>query len=104
MKRYTQSGSVYEVEGGRVRRVLRSPVSAAERVGEDWRTPEIIRCDGIGHPLVMVWGTGRDEHSAKAVQLVPTIQLGGLTAMVIDGAITRMTQTTPVVEIEVTEP
>lgn len=91
MIRYkTRSGSTYEVLGFHVRRAVRSSKSKAERVTEEWRVAESVECNGIGHPLV--WGPGRDEHSANADQ----IGTDGKP----DEAITRMTSTTPVIEIE----
>lgn len=93
MIRYkTKSGSTYEVVGMLVRRAVRSSASKAERVAEAFRIADSIECKGIGHPLVIVWGTGRDVHSANADQIG--------TAGQPDEAITRMTQTTPVIEIE----
>ncbi len=89
MIRYTtQSGSVYEVLGVQVRRVLRSRKSGAERVGHDWRTAESVVCKGIGHPLVIVWGTGRDEYSDRA------LQVGFADSP--DATVVRSTQTSPV--------
>jgi hypothetical protein len=83
----TKTGSVYEVDGKKIRRVVRSAISASERVSDEWREAESIACDGVGTPLVIVWGLGRDEHSAKAIQVgegdVPL----------------RTTVTSPVVEI-----
>lgn len=90
MSRYytTKSGSMYEVIDNRVRRIKRSPASAAERVSEAWREAQAITCDGVGHPLVIVWGFGQDEHSSSAVQVG-------------DGtSVLRTTRTTPVTTIE----
>ena len=88
----TASGSVYEISGKRIRRVTRSAISVAERVGAEWREPLEIQAPGIGSPITMIWGTGRDEHSANAEQI-------GTEFAESDESITRVTQTTPVVEI-----
>lgn len=83
----TKSGSTYEVDGLKVRRVVRSKLSASERVSEQWREALEITQGGIGHPLVIVWGFGEDDHSKNAIQMGE----GGLKM--------RCTVTTPVVEI-----
>ncbi len=81
----TKSGSVYEVDDNRIRRVERSATSAAERVASEWRTAQMISTPVVGRPVVIVWGTGRDEHSPPGV---PD-----------DESNTRMTETTRVVAI-----
>ena len=84
----TSSGSVYDVAGKRVRRVVQSAESVAKRVGEDWRQAVSIQCDGVGHPLTIIWGTGTDEHSPAGAD--PEANL-------------RATITTPVTEIAIVE-
>lgn len=113
---HTASGSVYEVERGqikelsrspdstvfnaagyatlRVRRLHRSTVSRSERVTQEWRDAESVGCLGVGMPLVIWWGRGRDEHSAQAEQV-------GVYDGAPDEAIQRCTQTTPVKHIEI---
>ena len=87
----TQSGSIYEVDGNRVRRIVRSAISDSERVAQEWREAESVRCAGVGHPIVITWGWGRDEHSSSE----KTIQ-----HVVADGdSRLRLTMTTPVAEI-----
>ena len=113
---HTASGSVYEVEVGpttpvagevfqfdapeyiRVRRVVRSDISRSERVSNDWRDAESVGCLGVGMPLVIWWGRGRDEHSANAEQIGFS---GGADVGAPDDAIQRCTQTTPVKHIEI---
>lgn len=87
----TQSGSVYEVdhEANRIRRVERSSKSNSERVAAEWRQAERIECAGIGHPIVVFWGMGRDEHSAAL----------GTPEHLPDDTILRATETTRVVAI-----
>lgn len=92
MKRYhTASGSAYEVDEERklVRRSTRSQLSKAERVSEEWRPYEDI-CIALLGGLHIVWGTGRDEHSANAVQ----VGEGS------DESVVRKTVTTRVVSVE----
>jgi len=92
----TKSGSTYhmDIEGRRLRRAERSSASKSERMGDGgWRTYERADFPVVGRPVTVYWGQGRDEHSALATQIgdqeVP------------DEAVTRMTQTTPVVEVRV---
>ncbi len=92
VKRYTTaSGSAYEVDEDRkmIRRTTRSAVSTAERVGEDWRPYEYVSLSIFGG-LHIVWGSGRDEHSAKAIQVGEGR----------DEDVTRVTETTPIVSVE----
>lgn len=93
MKTYTtKSGSVYEVDEERllVRQVARSATCDSGRVAPEWRPYQSI--DIVLKSLVIVWGAGRDKHSARADQLG--------TRGASDEEVTRMTRTSPVVSIE----
>ncbi len=103
MEYKTESGSTYQVrtavnddgvEMTEVRQVVRSSISVAKRVSEDWRPVMSLEAHGIGHPLVMWWGLGRDEHSASA----DTEQVGSPTE---GDTVARCTQTTRVVAIDI---
>lgn len=87
----TKSGSLYEVDGLRVRQRERSDVCSSGRVSSEWREAVDVHCEGVGCSLVIMWGTGRDEHSANAIQVGEELE----GTMVI-----RMTTTTSVVAIE----
>lgn len=89
MKQYTtKSGSIYQVDGTRVRRLVRSAKSHSERVAEEWREAIRVTCKGEGSPLVIFWGVDPDEHSGAAIQ----VDMGGDTVI-------RSTVTTPVTNI-----
>jgi len=81
----TYSESLYEVDGLRIRRIERSPLSSAERVSGEWRTAESISTPQIGHPVQIFWGYGTDEHSPDGI---PDGQMNA-----------RLTITSPVREI-----
>lgn len=59
----TKSESIYDVDGRMVRRRIRGQMSGSKRVSTEWREAASIECRGVGHPLVIVWGLGVDEHS-----------------------------------------
>ena len=86
----TESGSVYEVDGLNVRRVVRSAASDAERVSGEWR--RAVRVDWrLGESLRILWGAGTDEHSPGFVRVAVA---HGLTAW-------RLTVTSPVASSEI---
>ena len=91
----TETGSLYEIDlaNKNVRLVTKSSKSATNRVQYRWRPYEGLACEGIGHPLVISWGLGRDVHSPKATQ-VGTEGVG-------DESISRWTHTSPVVSKEI---
>lgn len=99
MEYKTESGSTYqsrstEMHDGtvmtEVRRVVRSELSTAERVSEDWKTVESLEWHGVGHSLVMWWGFEQDEYSVKAVQRGAPVD---------GGTVVRCTETTRVVSV-----
>ncbi len=90
----TRSGSTYEVCGRLIRRTVRSSISVSERVAEDWREAESISCNGIRHPIVIVWGLGEDEHSSSQDTVRVGVSIGD------DDLVVRTTVTTAVIEIE----
>lgn len=59
----TENGSQYEICANKIRRVTRGPKSQSERFLRDWREAEAISAEGVGFPIIVTWGTGRDEHS-----------------------------------------
>lgn len=88
----TASGSVYEVDGLSVRRVVRSAASDAERVTPEWRRAVMVDWR-LGESLRILWGAGTDEHSPALAKIAAA---HGLTAW-------RMTVTSPVAASEIIE-
>lgn len=86
----TKSGSVYEVDGLRVRRLFKGPASPYDvgRVASEWKTASKVEVK-VGKPAVIYWGAGYDEFS------------GGLDAAMAlsPDANSRFTVTSDVVEI-----
>jgi hypothetical protein len=62
MKRYhTKSGSIYEVDGLKVRRVTGGEHYQG-RACDDWLDAQEVRATE-GLPMYIYWGAGRDEYS-----------------------------------------
>lgn len=86
----TLSGSTYLLDEDHllIQRVVRSDVSASERVQATWKPYVALGAlITVGKPVVIIWGYGRDEHS-DSVECIGT--------ELPDEFRTRMTMTSPV--------